>query len=138
MMLDLSQYPLVRVLERNTSVLKPERQIELLLDRNERFVIMMTRPSEQNNDDTPENRKSRSQFFKANKVRLRKFCAAAILIEGDKPVSKPVRAMAWALSKAFGVPFHFVPDEITALELAARYVNFEEPAASVLECAKKG
>ncbi len=60
MMLDLSEYPLVRVLERNTTT----RQIERLLDREERFVIMMTRPSERNSADTLENRRSRSKFFK--------------------------------------------------------------------------
>lgn len=128
MMLDLGQYPLVRVLEHNTTEITPEGQIELLLDRDERFVIMMTRPSEKNADDTPQNRKSRSKFFKANKQRLRKLCAAAILIEGDKPVPKPIQAMAWALSKAFGVPFHIVPDQSTALDFAARYVNFEKAA----------
>ncbi|GEM_PF-2906341 len=129
MMLDLGQHPLVRVLERNTTEMTPEAQIELLLDRDERFVIMMTRPSEQNTDDTPQNRKSRSKFFKANKQRLRKLCAAAILIEEDKHVPKPIKAMAWALSKAFGIPFHFVPDESTALDFAARYVKFEKRAS---------
>tara|TARA_B100000378_G_scaffold87088_1_gene68862 strand:- start:554 stop:703 length:150 start_codon:yes stop_codon:yes gene_type:complete len=48
MMLDLSHFPVVRVLETNTTSLTPERQIELLLDRGERFVVMMHRSEEGN------------------------------------------------------------------------------------------
>lgn len=123
MMLDLRQFPLVRVLPINTTELEPERQIELLLDREESFVLMMHRPEEGHADDSPENRKSRARFFKQNRGRLKQLCAAAILIEGDRPVSAPIKAMAWGLSKAFSVPFHFVRDEDQAISMARRYVT---------------
>lgn len=122
MMLDLSRFPLVTIHQRNTTDVSPERQIEMMLDRNERFVIMMHNPEENNRDDTPEDRKSRSQFFKRNKGRLKTLCAAAIIIEGNKPVSGPIKAMAWALSKSFGVPFHFAADKNAGIKLAERYV----------------
>ncbi|QTD44097.1 hypothetical protein [Ottowia testudinis] len=122
MMLDLGQFPLVRILPINTTQIAPERQIELLLDREQPFVLMMHRRDERHPDDNPENRKSRSRFFKQNRDRLKRLCAAAILVEGDSPVSPPIKAMAWGLSKAFGVPFHFAHDEDLAVSLARRYV----------------
>ncbi len=122
-MLDLRDFPVVRVLENNTTAVAPEQQIELLLDRDEPFVILMHRTAEQHPDDTPENRKSRAKFFKSNKARLRRLCMAVILIEGGKPVPGPFKLMASGLGKAFGVPFLFVPDESAASEVAARFVS---------------
>ena len=62
-------------------------------------------------------------FFKQNKKRLQQLCAAAIVIEGDKPVARAIKVMAWGLSKAFGVPFHFARDDDAAVLLARRYVD---------------
>lgn len=118
MLIDQSRFPLIFMRDDVHSDIPATTQLDALLDRNERFVLISDHPPGDEHDETPEERKERALFFKRKKDRLRKHCAGSIVIEGGKPTPMPIRLAAQTFGKAFGIGFFFVRDEPEAIEKA--------------------
>lgn len=122
MPIDQSRFPLVFLRSEldaeaaSTHDHSAEAQLEAVLDRQERFVLITDHSPGDEQGDSVEERRQRALFFKRNKGRLRRFCAGAIVIEGDRPTPMPMRLAAQAMGKAFGIGFHFVASEAEAIE----------------------
>lgn len=129
MQIDESAFPLVflRPHDTPTDDFPAEARLEAIFDREERFALITTFTSVDDHDDSPAEERRKALFFKRNRDRFRRFCAGAIVIEGDRPAPVPVRLAAHALGKAFGFDFYFVPTEADAIDRATRLV--QRPAA---------
>ncbi len=127
--IDANQFPLVFLRpnedgeERSTSKPSPEAQFEAILDCGRHFVLITTGTPTDGPDETAEERKQKALFFKRNKDRMRRFCVGAIVVEGDRPTSVPMRLAAQAMGKAFGFNCHFVANEARAIDQAMRLVE---------------
>ena len=121
MQIDKSVYPLVFLRETaSPQTERPEAELEAILVDGLPFVLISDHPPHDEAHERPEEKKTRALFFKRNKALFRRNCAGAIVIEGAKVTPMPLRVAAQAFGKAFGVPFHFVPDEDAAIELGNR------------------
>ncbi|MGI6247725.1 MAG: hypothetical protein ACOYJQ_18470 [Pseudochelatococcus sp.] len=124
MQIDKSQYPLVFLRE---TVLphkdNPEAELEAILAEYSPFILISDHPPRNDDAEPPESKKARALFFKRNKTHFIRNCAGAIVIEGAKPTPMPLRLAAQAVGKAFGVSFHFVPDEEAAVALGKRLLT---------------
>ncbi|OHV82862.1 hypothetical protein [Rhizobium sp. LCM 4573] len=121
MQIDKSRYPLVFL--RETALPQTEKleaELEAILTDGLPFVLISDHPPHDEDNEPPEAKKARALFFKRNKALFLRNCAGAIVIEGAKATPMPLRVTAQAFGKAFGVPFHFVPDEGAAMELGNR------------------
>lgn len=118
MLIDQSRFPLIFMRADVHSDIPATTQLNALLDRDERFVLISDHPPGDKHDEAPEERKERALFFKRNKERLRKLCAGSIVIEGEKPTPMPIRLAIQTFGKAFGIGFFFVRDEAEAIEKA--------------------
>ncbi len=121
MLLDTTRFPLVFLRADG-----PEQDAEVgmaslgaLLDRGERFVLLTDHLPHDRHDESHEDRKQRTLFFKRNKERLRHFCAGMIIITGGRTIPAPVRLAAKSMGKAIALPFDFVPSESDAVSAAA-------------------
>lgn len=114
MQFDKSQFPLVFLRETNDHGTDAESGFAALLDEGRPFVLIARPHSHDAADETQEAKKARARFIKQNRERLRTLCAAAIAIEGAEPAPLPFKLAAQAFGRAFGVAFHFVPDEAAA------------------------
>jgi hypothetical protein len=121
MQIDKSLYPLVFLRETaSPQTERPETELEAILADGLPFVLISDHPSHDEANEPPEEKKTRALFFKRNKALFCRNCAGAIVIEGAKVTPTRLRMAAQAFGKAFGVPFHFVPDEDAAMELGNR------------------
>lgn len=121
MLIDKSRFPLVFLRETaSTQTENTEAELEAILSDGLPFVLISDHPPRNDGDEPPEERKARALFFKRNKAIFLRNCAGAIVIEGAKATPMPLRLAAQSFGKAFGVPFHFVPDESAAIELGDR------------------
>lgn len=118
MLIDQARFPLIFMRAVVHSDIPATTQLNALLDKDDRFVLISDRPPGGEHDETPAERKERALFFKRNKDRLRKLCAGSIVIEGDNPTPMPIRLAAQTFGKAFGIGFFFVRDEAEAIEKA--------------------
>lgn len=118
MLIDASRFPLVFMRTNVSSTTSAVEQLEALLDRGERFALLTDHSPAEEHRETAEERRERALFFKRNKLRLRKYCVAAIVIEGGKATPPPLRLAAQAFGKSFGFGFHFVPTDTEAAGLA--------------------
>ncbi|WMJ68956.1 hypothetical protein [Stenotrophomonas sp. 24(2023)] len=124
MILDDSRSPLV-FLRRH---LEPEAAnpaddevlLERLLDRGHRFVLITDHATDDHAGETAEERRQRAAFFKRIKDRMQRLCRGMIVLEGDRPLPAPIRALASTASKAFGFPVAFARDETEAIRLGER------------------
>ena len=125
MQIDESAFPLVFLRPHETSAedFSAEARLEAIFDREERFVLITPFSSVDDHDDSPAEERRKALFFKRNRDRLRRLCAGAIVIEGDRPAPIPVRLAAQTLGKAFGFDFYFVRTEADAVDRAARLVR---------------
>lgn len=97
-----------------------EVQLERLLDRGRSFVLITDHAADDHADETVEERRQRAAFFKRIKDRMQRLCRGMIVLEGDRPLPAPVRALASTASKAFGFPVAFARDEAEAIRLGER------------------
>lgn len=121
MQVDKSRYPFVFL--RETALPKtenPELELEAILADGSPFILISDHPPHDESNESPEAKKARALFFKRNKALFLRNCAGAIVIEGAKATPMSLRMAAQAFGKAFGVPFHFVPDESAAVELGEK------------------
>ena len=129
MQIDANQFPLVFLRPNedakgaSASKPTPAAQFEAILNRGQHFVLITLHSPTDDPDETAEERKQRALFFKRNKDRLRRLCAGAIVVEGDRPTPIPIRLAAQAMGKAFGFNFHFVTNEAEAIDRAMRLVE---------------
>ncbi len=121
MQIDKSQYPLVFL--RATALPhtdNPEAELEAILAEDSPFVLISDQPPHNESYESPEAKKARALFFKRNRAHFIRICLGAIVVEGAKPTPMPLRLAAQAFGKAFGVSFHFVPNEDAAVALGNR------------------
>ncbi|MCV9999433.1 hypothetical protein OE766_14395 [Pararhizobium sp. YC-54] len=118
MHVDTSRFPMVFLYADRQEGSPAETQLEALLDRAERFVLVTEHDPAAAHDETPEERRQKTLFLKRNRDRLQHLCAGAIVIEDGKSTPMPVRLAAQAVGKAFGIAFHFVPGEAEAIAQA--------------------
>lgn len=117
MQIDKSQFPLVFLRDIEGPEVMAEVEFAEIFVESRAFVLIAKHDDHDDTHDSPDARKARALFLKQNKARLRKLCAAAIMIEGTNAIPMPLRLAAQGFSKAFGVPFHFVHDEAEATAL---------------------
>jgi len=129
MPIDSTQFPLVflRLDEgadgSSTTSRSTEDQLDSVLGREQRFVLIAARAPGGDQDGSPEERKQRALFFKRNRERLRRLCAGAVVVEGDRPTPVAIRLAAQAMGKAFGFSFQFVATEFDAIDRARQLVG---------------
>ncbi len=123
MLIDQIRFPLVFMRAHVHSDLPASTQLNVLLGRNARFILITDHFPGDEHGETPEERKDRALFFKRNKDRLRKLCARSIVIEGDKTTPMPIRVALQTFGKTFGTGFFFVHDEVEAIELGRRLLT---------------
>jgi len=132
MQIDRSQYPLVFL---RATVLphteNPEAELEAILSDDLPFVLISDQPPHNEDNESPEAKKARALFFKRNRAHFIRICVGAIVIEGAKPTPMPLRLAAQAFGKAFGVPFHFVPNEDAAVALGNKLLTDVRTSKSV-------
>lgn len=121
MIIDKARFPLVFLRENASSQTEnPEAELEAILADGLPFVLISDHPPHEEDDEPLEAKKVRALFFKRNRALFLRNCAGAVVIEGAKATPIPLRLAAQAFGKAFGAPFHFVPDEDAAVELGNR------------------
>ncbi|MFB8342848.1 hypothetical protein ACWGNA_18615 [Brucella cytisi] len=119
MQIDKSRYPLVFLRESAfPQTENPEAELEAILTKGLPFVLISDHPPHDNRNEPQQAKKARALFFKRNRETFVRNCAGAIVIDGARTTAMPFRVAAQAFGKAFGVPFHFVPDEDAAVVLA--------------------
>jgi hypothetical protein len=117
MLLDDSRFPLVflRAHEEESSsvdeVIDRNGQLESLLDKQTRFVLIADHSTHDHDDESPEERKAKALFFKRIKDRMKKYCLGLVVIEGHSPINAAARVAATAASKALGFSIQFAADE---------------------------
>jgi hypothetical protein len=116
MLIDNSLSPIVFLRTHAESSIPIEEQLQQLLNKGQRFVLVTDHSQDDHHDETPEERKQRALFFKKIKDRMRVLCGGMIVLEGDKPTPAPVRLVATTASKAFGFTVAFATDEEDAIE----------------------
>jgi hypothetical protein len=119
MLFDTREFPIVRFAADAPLAADAEAQLEALLNRDQRFVLVARKPGEVP-PETGQDRRRRALILKAAKARLRRLCAAMIIVEGSTPTPAPFRLAAAAVGKAFGLPFVFVADDAAATAEARR------------------
>lgn len=132
MHIDTSRFPMIFVHSDGPADPAAEAQLEALLDRAERFVLVAEHAPTVDHDESPQERRQGALFLKRNKDRLQSFCAGAIIIEGDRATPIPVRLVGHALGKAFGIAFHFVPGSAEAIAQALRLLDRPIPGRPVI------
>ena len=82
MQVDDTQFPLVflREHEQEHTSQQTQDQLEALLNRGQRFVLLTERlgGEDRNQEESHEDRKQRALFFKHNKQRLKDLCAGMV------------------------------------------------------------
>jgi hypothetical protein len=117
MLLDDSRFPLVflRAHEEESSsvdeVIDRNGQLESLLGKQTRFVLIADHSTHDHDDESPEERKAKALFFKRIKDRMKKYCLGLVVIEGHSPINAAARVAATAASKALGFSIQFAADE---------------------------
>ena len=122
MILDTSAFPHVQLSERHPEH-DWEPQLDALLAREERFVLITSPDPLEDPGETPGDRKRRAQWFKRNKSTLRRWCAGAILIEHNRARALTVQVMAKTMGKVFGFPIRVADNPTDARERAARLLD---------------
>ena len=120
MHLDTTSFPLVWI--RDESQQKDlTSQLDALLDRRERFVLIVDRNVEHDEQQDHVEKKRSVLWLKRNRPRLKQWCAGAIVVIDSKAKELVVRPMLYPISKAFGFLVH-----------TARQTNAETEARSLL------
>ena len=127
MHVDISRFPMVYLYADRQGNASAERQLEALLDRAERFVLVTEHNPADAHDEAPEGRRQKALFLKRNRERLQRLCTGAIVIEDGRPTPMPMRLAAQAVGKAFGIAFHFVPGEAEAIARALHLLGRTRP-----------
>ena len=91
-------------------------EMTALIDCGRPFVIVFPGPLP---EETPDDRKQRSIWLKHNKTRLARVCRALIRVEPDGLKRGALKAQAFAMTKAFGIPMEVVATRTDAIALAA-------------------
>lgn len=115
MLVDASRFPLVFLRSRADSTVSIAQQFEVLLVREQAFVLITDHSHDDEENETPEERKAKALFLKQIKDRMRRFCLGMIVVEGSTPLRPAVRLMAAAAGKAFGFSILFAVDEEDAV-----------------------
>ncbi|RQO61582.1 hypothetical protein DBV14_04555 [Variovorax sp. KBW07] len=115
MLIDASRSPLVFLRTQGQSNISVEEQLQQLLDKGQRFVLITDHSQDDHHDETPGERKQKALFFKRVKDQMRVLCRGMIVLEGDKSTPAPMRLAAATASKAFGFTVAFVSSEDEAI-----------------------
>lgn len=124
MQIDASHYPLVFLRESALPQTEsPEIESDAILTKELPFVLISDHSPHDDHNEPQQAKKARALFFKRNRETFVRNCAGAIVIDGARTTAMPLRVAAQAFGKAFGVPFHFVPDEDAAVVLANKLLK---------------
>lgn len=131
MHMDDTQFPLVflREHDQQQTPQQAQDQLEALLDRGQRFVLLTERlgGAAGKQEESHEDRKQRALFFKQNKQRLKDLCAGMVVISKGRAIPTVARLAQQTLGRVLGLQFSFVLDEgearLEASRLLARSVT---------------
>ncbi len=127
MQVDDTQFPLVflREHEQEHTSQQTQDQLEALLNRGQRFVLLTERlgGEDRNQEESHEDRKQRALFFKRNKQRLKDLCAGMVVITQGRAIPAAARLAQHTLGRVLGLRFAFVFDEGEARVEASRFLT---------------
>jgi len=92
--------------------------LDWLIERGEGFVLITIAGAEQ--EESPEDKKARALWMKANVGRLAAVCRGFIYVEPDAARRAAWEQRAILMAKSFPIPMHFAGDLEAALIQAAR------------------
>jgi hypothetical protein len=113
MTLDIQNFPIVRVSETPSSTLTLEKQLEMLLDREEKFVLIIPNIPEKEEHETltSAEKKHRALWIKQNRTRLKQWCVGGIMIARSSALRLTLKPLLYSASKVFGFPVYLVESE---------------------------
>lgn len=129
MQIDTTQFPFIFLREHDHdhphTAGADEQVLLALLEGGEHFVLLTDQiPGDHDHpEESHEDRKQRTLFFKQNKARIREVCRGMIVITGESAVPMALRLGLQGIGKAFGVPAAFVKSEHDAREQAERWLG---------------
>jgi len=109
MFLDTTDFPRVRVCPAHSES-EWESQFDALFARAQRFVLLGVMSHAQG--DAPQGERKRLVLWlKRNRLALAQWCAGAVIVQTSRALALASKAMAPALTKAFGIPVRIVERE---------------------------
>ena len=109
MHIDTRQFPLVWM-----SSIEPsnwESQLNTLLCRGDRFVLLTRERPDREHSANPGERKRFALWLKRNRELLKQVCAGSIVVVYSEVIALPLRAVLAPLGKAFGYPMRVVTED---------------------------
>ncbi|MDV2115150.1 hypothetical protein [Alcaligenes faecalis] len=129
MQVDDTQFPFVFLREHSPqqTAQQTQDQLEALLNRGQRFVLLTDRMGSENHvhEESHEDRKQRALFFKQNKLRLKELCAGMVVISKGRAIPAAARLAQQTLGRVLGLRFAFVMDEAEARRQATRLLGVQ-------------